>query len=625
MAKRRNTKRRKRGKGPKSKLRQEARRVRDASEINEPALRQAIQRMLAADGTPAEVFKLVAQNVTKIAQEQLKNRPPAVVAAASKDVQDKLLSIASEELLAAGHSKEAIKADIEKIRKLEGTGWPEAHVNEQITDFVRTQLLKGIDAEGIKKQVDERWGAIADSPDWRQTTDMVMREIIESASGEDVQAILEGARAQGPEALKHVQEIVADRVADESGLGHIKGIEGFTPAIPDRHQSRERMTPQEQTIDAYMEATAQAYQLTRTRPQTPERQREANFLWRCFRDARVFHFDPDTYVALHQEIDRYTTEELAGHTYRPPGSFRPADRVPQEESDDLRATILRECKHVPYPDKFPFPCVFLGYGSGVQLPKHQVMRSAPTQLRERLEVAAIFGHLLTDDGSVYAVVKGSLRTDTGRTGVLWFDPLCMNRGWVRCEFNLEPWILPSLIKIINDHRTFIIENTMSRGLRKDYKRNRKGMGIKPNKRAYAPPPYYTLRMKSKLIRDKVRKHLPKPAPPKTYKTDVRAHERCRVSRGLLPLDPETGAKLRKRGYKIFTTNSLDLDTYRRLHERGQPYKKADEWLALLVTWVEEHMTSNDPQLPYVPAVRVPGEVRLKPRQPTGGWADDPRS
>jgi len=391
------------------------------------------------------------------------------------------------------------------------------------------------------------------------------------------------------------------------------------------YKPKPRGKPQEQTVEYYMEAVTSAYGLTKQRGgQTARQQQEAIFIWRCLRDARVFHFEQDTYVGLYQEIDRYVTEELAGFTYHPPGQF--VKDLPEEEVEMVQRTILRESKNAAYPEKFPFECVFLGYGNGIQMPEDRAMISAPQALKDNLEAAALVGHLLTDDGWVFAVVKAAVWTETGRTGVIWFEALrSSGGGWVRSDYNLEPWILPSLIRIINDHRTFILENAMGVGLRKDYKRNRKGMGIKPNnKRVYTPPPYYTLRLKSKIVRDKVRKGLPKPPAPKTYKTDVRAHERCRVARGPMPLDPEVGAKLRKRGYTIFTTNSLDLDTYRRLHERGQPYKKADEWLAIKVSWIEEHMTSNDPHLPYIPAVRVPGEVRLKPKQPTGGWTDDPR-
>jgi len=570
MAKRRNTKRRKRGKGPKSKQRSLERVT--GIDLDEVALRKAFQDELRDGATKEEVYQTVRSKVDKIAREHLPGRSEKVVAMAAKDVEAKLMAIAREEL----NATDRITDSSVQIGQ-----------EDQINDFVRVQLLKGVDPDDIEQQVRDRWGSVADNSNWRQTA-------------------------------------YHDRAQQE----------GDTPPQssypPINYKPKPRGTPQEQTVEYYMEAVTSAYGLTKQRGgQTARQQQEAIFIWRCLRDARVFHFEQDTYVGLYQEIDRYVTEELSGLTYRPPDQY--VKDLPQEEVEAYQATILRESKSAAYPEKFPFECVFMGYGEGIQMNEYHAMASAPQALRDRVVKAVIVGHLMMDDGWVFTVVKGMARALTpdgqsGYTGIIWFEAIrSSGGGWVRSNYHLEPWILPSLIKIINDHRTFILENAMGVGLRKDYKRNRKGMGIKPNKRAYTPPPYYTLRMKSKLVREKVRKSLPKPPAPKTYKTDVRAHERCRIARGPLPLDPETGAKLRKRGYKMFTTNSLDLDTYRRLHERGLPYKKADEWLAILVTWVEEHMTSNDPHLPYIPAVRVPGEVRLKPRQPTGGWVDDPRS
>lgn len=185
----------------------------------------------------------------------------------------------------------------------------------------------------------------------------------------------------------------------------------------------------------------------------------------------------------------------------------------------------------------------------------------------------------------------------------------------------SPYILPTFINIINDHRTFIVEANMRTGQRRDYKKNRKHMGVKGR----TPPPYYTLRLKNQVLRETMRTTFPKPRGPRNYKTDVRAHERCRIRRGPLPLDPELAIKLKKREYKIFTTNKLDADTYERLHKRNMAYKRADEWLAIKVSWVEEHLNCNNPEVPYIPAVRTfPSDVRpTKPSKPTGSWADDP--
>ena len=392
---------------------------------------------------------------------------------------------------------------------------------------------------------------------------------------------------------------------------------------PELYEAQKRDKPQDQTVEAYMEAVANAFQVTRLL-KSPKDKQDAIYLWQCLREARVFHFDAEVYIGLHSEIDRYTTEDLAGLEYQPPGTKK---KIPAEETDHLLRTILREGKRTPYPEKFPFPCIFIGYGNGVEVPAESLTTKAPRDLRDRLKRGVVIGHIIVDDGYTVAVIKALVWEKEGSLStVVWFDHLRdQHGGWVRSEFNLEPWILPGLIKIINDHRTFIVETPLATGMRQHYKQKRKDLGLKPKQRGYTPPPYYTLRMKSKLIREKVRRGLPKPVTPRSYRTDVRGHERCRVMRGTIPLDPEVGAKLNRRGYKIFTVNDLDADTLRRLHERGLPYKRSDEWLAILTCWVSEHYTSNDDNLPYIPACRVPGDVRTKVKQPSRGWTDDPAS
>lgn len=128
-------------------------------------------------------------------------------------------------------------------------------------------------------------------------------------------------------------------------------------------------------------------------------------------------------------------------------------------------------------------------------------------------------------------------------------------------------------------------------------------------------------MQSHVVRERVVKNLGKPPAPRRYKTDVRGHERCRIRRGPLPIDPKLAEKLQHRGYKLFTVNPLDQETFQKLSERGFAYKKSDEWLAVKASWIKDHLSSVDPNLPYVPAVRKLGKVRVQPRKHGSGFED----
>lgn len=40
--------------------------------------------------------------------------------------------------------------------------------------------------------------------------------------------------------------------------------------------------------------------------------------------------------------------------------------------------------------------------------------------------------------------------------------------------------------------------------------------------------------------------------------------------------------------------------------KGHLHKKPDEWVAVRVIWMDEHMNVMDDSLPYVPAIRTTG-------------------
>lgn len=381
-----------------------------------------------------------------------------------------------------------------------------------------------------------------------------------------------------------------------------------------------RMKPEERSVQAYMACMADVYHATRKQEATKEQRGQASMVWSELQRARIFHIEPSTYTALHIESDRHTTEE-AGLDYRPTGVEQ---TVTKEESQHHLHRVSRASRRLGYPDKMSFPTMFIGYGEGCPLSPTTALYKAPSSLRDNLAGLRVRGHLMTLDGFVVEFLMG---VTTSGQGLTWFDIIRHEASW-QYSMDLTPWILTGIIKIINDHRTFVVETNLPTDMRKEFKRNRKGMGLdgKGKKRGHVPPPYYTLRIHSKVIQEQVKKAFPHPRAPASYRTDVRGHERCRIKRGPMPIDAELAAKLKKRDYKLYTTNELDAETYRRLSERNMAYKRADEWMAIKVSWVNDYMSNNDASLPYVPAVRKLSDVSVKPqRTPTGSWADNPGS
>lgn len=335
----------------------------------------------------------------------------------------------------------------------------------------------------------------------------------------------------------------------------------------------------------------------------------------AFREARVFHIGHDAYIAVHQEADRHTTE-MAGLDFH---IERRA--IPKDENDRYLATFQREARLQPWPEHLPFPFMFLGYDAGVVLPLDSARARAPVGVRDALVEIQVLGHLITADGFATAFLRGTQAN--GQAGFWCDDARDPEHGWTRGSLELEPWTIPHLVRLINDHRTFVVETELSGAARESVTKNRVPLGL--DDYAHMPKPYYALRLQTRTIKDVVQKQLKNPPRPKSYKTDVRGHERCRIRRGPMPIDPELAIKLNKRGYKVFSTTTLDEATFKLLSERGMAYKRADEWLAVKTSWVDDFMSPADPKLPYVPAVRKIGKVRTRPRKPSGSWTDDPSS
>jgi hypothetical protein len=198
---------------------------------------------------------------------------------------------------------------------------------------------------------------------------------------------------------------------------------------------------------------------------------------------------------------------------------------------------------------------------------------------------------ITEPGGEDYIVPCAERVGTGKHVPMWTTPDL-----------LFPWIVNSLLSFIHEHRTTVVETTPSYGMRKDFGR----LAKKTDGLTLIPRPYYVVPLKDTVIRDRAaRKAVYGVArrTPLNYRHDRRGHERCRIQRGLLPMDAKTRAKLEKRGYKLFTVTDPDGETQRRLIERRQPRKRAYEWIAVKVTWIDQCVVGPE-DAPYVPAVRV---------------------
>jgi hypothetical protein len=330
----------------------------------------------------------------------------------------------------------------------------------------------------------------------------------------------------------------------------------------------------------------------------------ARLIWAALRNARVFEIDSDLYNAITVEASVHCWEKIGG--IKKGVSF---NDVSPEEGQAAFDKLWTAAESLPvFSDIMPFDHIFIGIsGHGTNIP-NDVLRCLIQDPPDRMIRACINGYLIGpvhggNDVDVVVFVR-----ITGPGGIDYTVP-CVERmsvsgqpaEWTNVAF-LFPWIVNSMLTFIHDHKTTIIESAPTHGIRRDYDRLAKQMGGT----LIIPRPFYTVPMRDKVIINRAARKAVygvQKRTPLTYRHDRRGHERCLIQRGQMPMAEETRTKLEKRGYKIFTINPVDAETNRLLAERGQRPKRADEWLATLVSWVTPTIV-GPVDAPYVPAVRV---------------------
>jgi hypothetical protein len=249
---------------------------------------------------------------------------------------------------------------------------------------------------------------------------------------------------------------------------------------------------------------------------------------------------------------------------------------------------------VPVPEKLPFDSIFVCYGGNIVLSEGQRYIRKLNLGREK---TCLIGHLMAFSQDVFYAFE-VLRVGDD---FLVYSPIFLNNTWV-APMDLNPWILNSLVAILTQQQKFVVEQPLSTGQRFNYRKLKRGKYTAP-----MPMPYYTIVIRDEVIDETTQttnERLHKRTFEYSYRFDVQGHERCKLRRGPLPLDPGLNEKLEKYGYSIYTLNTLPAEHMERLGRRKIAPKKPDEWLAIKVTWVEEYRKGPD-GTPYIPALRIP--------------------
>lgn len=351
-------------------------------------------------------------------------------------------------------------------------------------------------------------------------------------------------------------------------------------------------------------------QLSESRNQTDEARRQlAAVTWSCLRQATIIQVPGELYGSFYHLADRYTTERV-GATWHEQNA--PAVKQTMTSRQFYQA-VVELGTYEPLPKQRPFEYIYLGYKPKIRVNQslaslyglHDAMES------KALKQFALGGHLIGPD-SVLACLMLELQMRDAETDWKTADvggtSMVMERhsGKWRTPYTLAPWVIPSLIEWINEHKTVIVDSRTV-GYRLHVKR-----AFKKNKlKKLVPPPYYTVRMQNATIKSTAKAAFAtcfKQLYEYNHRWTVRGHWVVRVKRGALPLSAKVEASLRKRKYKIFTDSQPDWDTWKHLLRRGVKPKQVDEWMAVLVSWRRDYIKGPE-DAPLIPSKRESGKKR----------------
>ena len=386
---------------------------------------------------------------------------------------------------------------------------------------------------------------------------------------------------------------------------------GPLPWIPKKlpHWGRPDRGAHDEIVKNYLVLLEMFKQSAEDKRNSEGRRKEFGYIWHLMRRAKIFEIAPESFVELHLEVDRYCTEEIAQLKFYDP---RETDERPSDEEGKLlykRQTAALES--LPFPQKMPFDVCWFAISEGVGLSEHQRQTRG---IKKGNAKHLLLGMLVTSSGEFHEVIitqdrrgaqgllmvthrvspemsqpwMAELRTEKAPTD-RWYYPLC-----------LAPFILHKIVDCINEHQTLIV--SQRRLSTQNANRLKKGMKTPKNKKP-VPPPFYTVYLKDKTIRETVRAYgVGVPRAAYSHRFDVRGHWCSRIHRGQLPMDPAEELKLESLKYEIYKNRPLDPWVKEIMREKNLPPRQHNQWIAIKRWWKGSYVKGPE-DAEYIPSTR----------------------
>ncbi len=347
-------------------------------------------------------------------------------------------------------------------------------------------------------------------------------------------------------------------------------------------------------------------------------------------NAVIYEVPEGLFNSIYRAADYYTATEVAGLPWYD------VDAHPNDPPEEIKAQMPHywkslevEGKKVPFPEKLPFDYCYFGFHEPPKLTDQQrVTYDTVTAPGDVVAPYAIrMGMLVTRDGNVWtlllssqsAAIIGDYSEFDSPEGEVMFTysayPERVNGEWTH-PLTLAPWVTNALADWVNDHKVVSVEEVpRTLGFKRMCERLNKKRSRVPRP---VPPHYYAVTMRDQLIMEEdFDRRFPMSSRAVIdwqHRWLVTAHDRIRVKRGPLPMDPQVEKKLRKprpgsgNSYLIFKDSHPQSDLAKELWRRGVKPKRDDEWMAVLVSRIGDYVKGPEDR-PLIPSTRRSGRNR----------------
>lgn len=354
---------------------------------------------------------------------------------------------------------------------------------------------------------------------------------------------------------------------------------------------------------------------------------------RALKEAVIYEIPEELFRSIYRAADYYTATEVAGLPWYDVDAYPEPPPEIVEQMPHYWESLKVEGQKILFPEKLPFDYCYFGFHPPLVLSKQQRVTydTTTTPGGEVNPYALRIGLLVTREGNAWTLLVsgdspllvGNLddfdelgRLERDVTFVYSAYPECINREWTH-PLTLAPWVINALAEWVSDHKVVSVEEVpCTLGFKRMCERvNKKGKVRVPRP---VPPHYYAVTMRDQLIMEqdfdeRFPKRRSRAVIDWQHRWLVTAHDRIRVKRGPLPLDPKTEQDLLKTRpsgsrYLVFKDSHPQAELAKELWRRGVKPKQDNEWMAVLVSRVEDYVKGPEGQ-PLIPSTRRSGRNR----------------